>query len=723
MRALSSELRTLLENEYAPSVLGYCWSMMLLARTAKSSDTPDEGLPLVCANEDDIIIAMEYVHAVFAGCSSPETELKQLDPNIGARIIELAGKIRTCALKYAMATSVSEFDGTDHPMSDLKFAIRSNWVLVRGKRFQVLEKEFFEFVLAPHADALEQAYGIGPSVIAQGIQRISDISRAGMSDAFSEMRDLQEKHEAAAEAEGMDIQTYLQSEYKPSPDEFSDFRELTLDLFFGGVFNATRHSGLPTELLDDLSFEAGADTSFFDGGEFSGTPFQSLPARIKPLIKIGDEHFCTDPNFIRDASYRCIQRALRQRLPEYKEQWNQRQKILSETAFEALFEGKLDGCTVLNDVYYPLPNGNWAECDCVLICDDVMIVIEAKAGTEPLLGVSESIESHLRAVERLVTKAFKQCERFLDYCASESAAPLYSKTDGGGYEEVHRLRYASIRRVFPIGLTIETFSPFSAISKHLPEITPIGGEHHFISMSIDDLLVLRRILPTLGHLLHYLDVRQGLSAIPEASLHDEIDHLGAYVSQNRVDWWVQEKIANEKFNSVSFDGFDVDVLGPFFMSPDWPNAELPGRTHPEEIQQLLELADAQRLPGWLRVDQYLRDLSDGGHREFLRARDQTLLGLAVKPFSWCLLTEEHAMVCWYARADGHDYSDAATRMTEILCIALDKRQLPVFEFTVAADRQIKTISSRIVKQPTVLRAEYAEMANEAEQIRARLPSR
>jgi hypothetical protein len=73
------------------------------------------------------------------------------------------------------------------------------------------------------------------------------------------------------------------------------------------------------------------------------------------------------------------------------------------------------------------------------------------------------------------------------------------------------------------------------MAKELPEVQPILGEHPFISMSVDDLFVLGRFLPTTGELVHYLEVRQQVAGLPGALLFDEIDHLGGYISKNRFD--------------------------------------------------------------------------------------------------------------------------------------------------------------------------------------------
>ncbi|BDV39419.1 hypothetical protein DSM21852_26720 [Methylocystis bryophila] len=98
-------------------------------------------------------------------------------------------------------------------------------------------------------------------------------------------------------------------------------------------------------------------------------------------------------------------------------------------------------------------------------------------------------------------KAYKQCERFFSYLNSADEVPLYHLVDGK-YEECGRVRRSDYRVLVPIGLTVESFSPFSTYCKELPQIKPLLGKHAFISLSIDELFVLKRLLPTPGSFAH-----------------------------------------------------------------------------------------------------------------------------------------------------------------------------------------------------------------------------
>jgi hypothetical protein len=214
---------------------------------------------------------------------------------------------------------------------------------------------------------------------------------------------------------------------------------------------------------------------------------------------------------------------------------------------------QLRDAKLFEEVYFKgETKGEWPETDLVGVVDDTLFVLEAKAGVMAMHSPATNFDRHVRTIRELVVKAYRQCKRFIEYLASADQVPIYRLKDGQ-YEEVTKLRLRDFRRILPIGLTVEAFTPFSAMCKNLPEVTPILGAHPFISMSVDNLLILKRFLPTTGELFHYLEVRQAVAGMPKAMMFDEIDHLGTYVARNRFDQDMREQL--EEADGVTWDHF------------------------------------------------------------------------------------------------------------------------------------------------------------------------
>ena len=100
---------------------------------------------------------------------------------------------------------------------------------------------------------------------------------------------------------------------------------------------------------------------------------RTLPARIRPGVRLGSDYYVTDGQFIRDSAYRAIQRGLIGRVPSYREEWNRRQKSLVERAYPTIFSNQLNGATVYSEVYFKEPiAGQWVETDLVISFADVL---------------------------------------------------------------------------------------------------------------------------------------------------------------------------------------------------------------------------------------------------------------------------------------------------------------------------------------------------------------
>ncbi len=662
---------------------------------------------------------MEYVHATISVDGVPN-EPEEFDEAVGQEIIRLSDQALKLCFQYEITATVPENAALKIEDRRLAFQILSNWVMIRGRRYQVLEEEFFSYTLAPHDEAIQATYGITSNDLARQIQKIADAPRVGFDDARCRMIELMKEVGVDESMTPEEIETAVEKNKSASPETSGEAASVFDDMFNGGLFNLSKHSDLPDALLADLAFNPGENTEFDDGSEISGTPFKTLPARVKPLVKLDSGYFCTEPNFIRDASYRSLQRALICRDPEYREEWNKRQKRMSEDAFADLMSGHLRGAKVYKDVYYPIGVKQWAETDCVILLGDVLINVEAKAGAEALAPPAESLKNHIRTVEKLVRGAYKQTKRFVDYLYSRPEAPLYELLPDGKYREIARVKATELRKIFPVGLTVEAFTPFSASIKESADVSAIQGQHDFISLSIDDLMVIRRILRGTGEFLHYLDVRQGLAAMQNVMLFDEMDHLGAYISQNRADQRLKELIDEHGVDFAWVDGMDRDVIGPYFSDPDWPNATIPAQEYPAKTLDLLKALERENGEFWLAGDAFIRDLSGEGRAQFADKFAIVFQNLRAKPVTFFAIQGDEVAVFGLMRFDIPELRDLIARKAEALSLAFGVDRLRLFELAVKPNQSIASARMRWVTKPSLLRIDYSDLQAEAERLRSKM---
>ncbi|MFD9900267.1 hypothetical protein [Mesorhizobium sp. NPDC059025] len=714
MEQAAERIRALILAHPPTSLLGYLWSRFFMGALQHHQKKGKGSGP-----DQDLIkqfqFALEYVHAVWS-CHAGAFAEGQVDEAKVAQLFEECESLSMKAMFYAMASS--ELSGTSEfgdMSSTVEFEAKSSWILIRGHRHQVLEDEFFRFVLAPHRDALQRAYGIDASAVAEGIQAITDSIRGGYSDAVLTLGKRMEQSHALVEGENVELNAAIEKIEGSDPTFTAELGGAMRDLFFGGICNLSRHTKLPETILQDLAYEPGAEKEFFAEGDYCGTPYRTLPARIKPLVKLLDGYYATDGQFVRDSAYRAIQRGLIARLPDYREDWNKNQKTLIERAFPSLMASQLQGAQLFEEVYFKDSAGQWAETDLVGCVDDTLFVMEAKAGVMAMHSPATNFDRHIRTIRELVLKAYRQCKRFLEYLASGNEMPIYRLTDGK-YEEVAKLRLSDFRRILPIGLTVEAFTPFSSMCKEIPEVAPILGAHPFISMSVDDLFVLNRFLPTTGELFHYLEVRQAVAGMPRAMMFDEIDHLGAYIVRNRFDQDMKEQLV--KADKIAWDSFS-DRIDRHFEQEDWQTAPVPRQDYPSEVADVLRVLDQSRPRGWLGFDAQLRDFN-GSARDNLAAVLRDLKPtLSEHPTRRVIFGNENPIQIWLSRDKLSPNVGELRRQGEIACLAAKVPRVRVLILECNISGTFEGARCTIVTAPTIIRNDYAELAAEADRQRSR----
>ncbi|HEX8615903.1 MAG TPA: hypothetical protein VF800_31870 [Telluria sp.] len=644
------------------SLLGFLWGLVAKDEFDQGHAKKGHSSELRC----DVMVALEYLHAVLSSNASTEDQNDGNDA-LYQEVLALAAQVRKLSMPYCtVAAEQYSSNRFGKHTRTLIFHVMLSWVCIRGYRYQPIEAEFFKFILEPHNDALNQIYGADATEIARGLQAAIDAPLA----------------------------------VAQTPEDHRRARQMNAE-----SRNLTKTSGLPPALLADLAYTRGSETDFFASGVLRGTPLRTMPGRIKPLIAINDGYYACDPNFIRDSTYRTIQRALLERLPDYQIKWKERQTELTENAFYRILHHQLQGAEVLNSVYYyDRSEKKWYENDVLILLGDVMLLIEVKAGVMALHSPELHFDQYANKIEALVLKAYLQCKRFLRYAASEKVVSLFSLSDGV-YNEVRRLALADYRLILPIGLTVEAFTPISSYCKELDEIQPILGKHPFISMSIDDLFLLSHFLPTCGELFHYLDVRQSIAGIKNAFFYDEADQLGMYLNKNRFDIYAACFI-DEGCDMLIFKKSEY-AINRYFANPEWRSTLPPRQIYPDAVARLLSSIDKERGPRFLRADSMVRDMGPPRREKLAAAITELVPQITDRgPRHIRFLGSSPVLVC-LQRPDYVDFIAANSVEGEAVALAAGAVQCDILVIYVRDDGEFEGAWAGSVAAPKVIDGQYA----------------
>ena len=187
METTASNIRSLIVGVPPQDLLGYIYAQRMMKMMASSGATTVES---DSDNSDDTIneiqFLLEYVHAVLASDTAPAEV--EFDEAQCAELFVLSRKLREQAMLFAMVSSTdTENEDFGPDTADIEFHIKSTWVMLRGNRYQVLEGEFYSYVLAPHDDVLKEVYGVEATEIAEGFQDMSNATRSGQANAIEEI--------------------------------------------------------------------------------------------------------------------------------------------------------------------------------------------------------------------------------------------------------------------------------------------------------------------------------------------------------------------------------------------------------------------------------------------------------------------------------------------------------------------------------------------------------
>ena len=94
-----------------------------------------------------------------------------------------------------------------------------------------------------------------------------------------------------------------------------------------------------------------------------------------------------------------------------------------------VFAQILPGCEIYRDNYYPKNRSvkNLVENDLILKYENILLIIEVKAGSFVYTPPITDFENHIRSYKNLIEKADHQCKNTYDYLMSMPVAQFYNQ--------------------------------------------------------------------------------------------------------------------------------------------------------------------------------------------------------------------------------------------------------------------------------------------------------
>lgn len=190
------------------------------------------------------------------------------------------------------------------------------------------------------------------------------------------------------------------------------------------------------------------------------------------------------------------------------------------------------------------------ENDIFVICDDVVIIAEVKAGSFTYTPAITDYQAHKRSFADLIGKADYQCIRTQNYFTNNGGSVTFYNNDK---TEKFVVDSKKIRRIYTVCVTVDNFNVFEAKIEKTNFFNSASGT---IAISIDDLDVYEDYFDSEICFLHFLKHRKAATRIRNLTLNDELDHLGLYISQNSYEEYVNDF---RDCNSFMANGFREEL--------------------------------------------------------------------------------------------------------------------------------------------------------------------
>ncbi|MEK3702897.1 SEC-C metal-binding domain-containing protein [Paenibacillus sp. FSL R7-0198] len=580
--------------------------------------------------DDTVAVRMiDYIQSIIV--STPPLENR--DESQNNLISELSNKVSelySSLHQFHMTHSayLKENDPEYDPEYDMLYVQAQELrTTVRGDRYAVHEIDHLRDLLTPHNEIFIELFNIGIEDFLDGIRKLQFSLMQGINQLMTDMEELREQTLEAVEKKL--VTEHLFSDPRDAMNEvinekgLGELKESVTNRLFGyDLFDVRKITGLPDSLLRELAWEPGEDKDFFAAGEYAGWPLRRLPIEVRPFISIDKNFYCFDLYSLFDNLYRVIQRLIIRLKPEYKQEWNTKQKEVSEELPFRLFCNLLSGAEVFQSIYYPSSTGKsgkkeWCENDGIIIFDDHLIVIEVKAGSFTYTPPSTDFPAYIQSIKTLIKSPRDQAKRFIDYLFSAETVTIYDEQ----HNPIRNLRNSDFRQVTICGITIDNFNSFAA---RATKLTSLGVELNLTpvwSISVDDLRVCLDYFDSPSKFTHFIEQRYKAAQSEEIELFDELDHLGMYIKHNH---YVTRAIENGG-HRVLWQGYREELDNYFVkLIFDEEEPDKPKQNIPAMIEDIIKMLDHQTKKGRCKVVSSILDM-DGVTREQIEAQLKTVL--------------------------------------------------------------------------------------------------
>jgi hypothetical protein len=269
--------------------------------------------------------------------------------------------------------------------------------MVRVNRYPLFLKDHLEGSLAPYEAEIRDIYGTDVQSVVQALQQIADYQKFGILGRYKDMLLAQQalmlklsEQGYATDANAPPAEVERTSAAIESPkfaSLYQDVQQKSALALTPALFEITDLTNLPKPLLSLLSVKPGeAVLTQLTGPQHDDlSPLSTSVLHYKPFLEVNGHFYNFCHTGLEDRIAEIIEADLYQTRPAQVSEMAKKRSDRLEADAKTLMTSILRPDFAFTNVYYPNPDDprGLTELDLLLGVDDVLVLVEAKAGGSP----------------------------------------------------------------------------------------------------------------------------------------------------------------------------------------------------------------------------------------------------------------------------------------------------------------------------------------------------
>ncbi len=512
-------------------------------------------------------------------------------------------------------------------IDQLRYFVDTRRLGIRVRRYATYFSDHLRDALLPYERAIRDAYGITVEQLVQGFDELNAYQKSGVIDRY---RDLMESNMAilrkleeigcsvgpdSPESDVEHARGLLQTEaFDALRESVEESARLALT---PAIFDITELSSLPRAVLAVLSVRPGESilTTLTGPDHDDLSPLSTSPLHEKPFVEWNGRFYYFYHSGFEDRISEIIERDIFEKFPDREPGLRRkRDDYLEKTACDLLASiVKPEGH--YRNLFYPNPEqpGTLTELDALLVVDDVLFLVEVKAGGFSAAARRGAPKSLYDELSDTIGTGQRQSERAEKYIKSADEVAFFDET---GLGEIVSIRHGSFRRTFRIVVTREDLGWVGARIAILSVLEPTLNTSFPWHISLDDLRAMTELFKDSNvRFAHFLEQRLRASEETRLSQHDEIEHVALY---NKINYY--HDLPVQGMNLMSFDPSWMRDIDAYFVDTyKGENPTLPTQSNPPRVAALLEALRDSCLTGRFAAASIILDMDEESRKQLDRS--------------------------------------------------------------------------------------------------------